>query len=290
MAKLTQDIFTEQINFAYQRFSIDKTFAYPEWLYWVAKGALFKVEVEDCPDFGETAYLEFDAARTAFLSIDMQTDFCGPHGYVDVMGYDLQLITTAIQPIKRILDFLRNENTNITVIHTREGHLADLSDLPFNKILRSKLIGKGIGIGDKPPNGLGRLLIRDEPNWDIIPELYPVKGEYVIDKAGKGYLEVSNLFLLLKNLNITHLILSGITTDVCVQTIMREANDLGFWCLLVKDATAATNYDNYLAAIKQIKMQGGVFGWVSDSSRLLKALNQIFVADGQDASLRPTEV
>lgn len=276
MAKLTKEIFAEQVSKSYQDFITHKTFTFPEWLYGAAKGTLFKVAVEDCPNFGETAYLEFDSARTAFVAIDMQTDFCGKKGYVDVMGYDLNLTAAAIQPIKKILNFLRDKKTDISVIHTREGHAPDFSDLPFNKILRSKLIGNGVGIGDVPPGGLGKLLIRGEPNWDIIPELYPVEGEYVIDKAGKGVLEMSSFFLLLKNLNITHLILTGITTDVCVHTIMREANDLGLWCLLLKDATGATDFNNYQAAIKQIKMQGGVFGWVSDTICLLQGLQAVF--------------
>jgi len=276
VAKLTKEIFAEQVSKSYQDFITHKTFTFPEWLYGAAKGTLFKVAVEDCPNFGETAYLEFDSARTAFVAIDMQTDFCGKKGYVDVMGYDLNLTAAAIQPIKKILNFLRDKKTDISVIHTREGHAPDFSDLPFNKILRSKLIGNGVGIGDVPPGGLGKLLIRGEPNWDIIPELYPVEGEYVIDKAGKGVLEMSSFFLLLKNLNITHLILTGITTDVCVHTIMREANDLGLWCLLLKDATGATDFNNYQAAIKQIKMQGGVFGWVSDTICLLQGLQAVF--------------
>lgn len=123
---------------------------------------------------------------------------------------------------------------------------------------------------------MGRLLIRGEPNWDIIDELYPIPGEIVIDKAGKGAFGQSNLPLILRNLGITHLIIAGITADVCVHTIMREANDFGYWCMLLKDGTGATDYDNYQAAIKQIKMQGGVFGWVSDSNNLIKGVESVF--------------
>ncbi|MGN6348743.1 MAG: cysteine hydrolase family protein [Candidatus Nitrosocosmicus sp.] len=259
----------------YEEFKKTKTFKFPTWLYGPQKGKLFKVKVEDCPQFGNSAYLEFDSARTAFLNIDMQIDFCGQKGYVDVMGYDLSLTSAPIKPIKNVLNTVRNQ-TDIKVIHTREGHLPDLSDAPYNKILRSKIIGKGIGIGNMPQGGLGRLLIRGEPNWDIVDELYPKPGEIVIDKAGKGAFGQSNLPLILRNLGITHLIIAGITADVCVHTIMREANDFGYWCMLLKDGTGATDYDNYQAAIKQIKMQGGVFGWVSDSDNLIKGVESVF--------------
>lgn len=271
----TRDLVLNRVEQDYEEFKETRTFRYPTWLYGPIKGRLFKVEVEDCPRFGETAYVEFDSARTAFLSIDMQVDFCGDKGYVDVMGYDLGLTSAPIKPIHYVLYTIRN-GTDIKVIHTREGHLPDLSDAPYNKILRSKIIGNGIGIGDIPNGGLGRLLVRGEKNWDIIEDLYPIPGEYVIDKAGKGAFGQSNLPLLLKNLGITHVVITGITTDVCVHTIMREANDFGYWCLLLKDGTGATDYGNYQAAIKQIKMQGGVFGWVSDSKRFIEGVKVAF--------------
>jgi biuret amidohydrolase len=271
----TRDLVLNRVEQDYQEFKETRTFRYPTWLYGPIKGRLFKVEVEDCPRFGERAYVEFDSARTAFLSIDMQVDFCGDKGYVDVMGYDLGLTSAPIKPIHYVLYNIRN-GTDIKVIHTREGHLPDLSDAPYNKVLRSKIIGNGIGIGDIPNGGLGRLLVRGEKNWDIIEDLYPIPGEYVIDKAGKGAFGQSNLPLLLKNLGITHVVITGITTDVCVHTIMREANDFGYWCLLLKDGTGATDYGNYQAAIKQIKMQGGVFGWVSDSKRFIEGVKAAF--------------
>jgi nicotinamidase-related amidase len=264
----TRDAVLNRVKQDYKEFKKTRTFRYPTWLYGPIKGRLFKVEVEDCPRFGDTAYVEFDSARTAFLSIDMQVDFCGPKGYVDVMGYDLGLTSAPIKPIHYVLYNIRN-GTDIKVIHTREGHVPDLSDAPYNKILRSKIIGNGVGIGDTPNGGLGRLLVRGEKNWDIIDDLYPIPGEYVVDKAGKGAFGQSNLPLLLKNLGVTHLVITGITTDVCVHTIMREANDYGYWCVLLKDGTGATDYGNYQAAIKQIKMQGGVFGWVTDSKRFV---------------------
>lgn len=264
----------------YEEFKKTKTFKFPTWLYGPLKGKLFAVEVEDCPRFGDISYLEFDSARTAFISIDMQTDFCGKKGYVDVMGYDLGLTSAPIKPIKNVLDTIRN-GTDIKVIHTREGHLPDLSDAPYNKILRSKIIGNGTGIGNTPKAGLGRLLVRGETNWDIIDELYPIPGEYVIDKAGKGAFGQSNLPLILRNLGVTHLVISGITTDVCAHTIMREANDSGYWCTILKDGTGATDYDNHQAAIKQIKMQGGVFGWVTDSNNFIKSVKSAFKGNNQ---------
>ncbi|MGH9976161.1 MAG: cysteine hydrolase family protein [Nitrososphaeraceae archaeon] len=269
-----RDTILSRVEEDFHNFKKTRTFQFPTWLYGQPKGKLFKVEVEDCPRFGDNAYVEFDSARTAFISVDMQVDFCGPKGYVDVMGYDLGLTSAPIKPIMYVLDTIRN-GTDIKVIHTREGHLPDLSDAPYNKILRSKIIGDGVGIGNIPMGGLGRLLIRGEKNWDIIDDLYPIPGEYVVDKAGKGAFGQSNLPLILKNLGITHLVITGITTDVCVHTIMREANDHGYWCLLLKDGTGATDYGNYQAAIKQIKMQGGVFGWVSDSPRFVRAVKSV---------------
>ena len=262
----------EQVQKAYERFKETKTFEFPTWLYGCPKGKLFKLEVEDCPRFGNTAYVEFDSLRTAFLVIDMQVDFCGEKGYVDVMGYDLSLTAATIKPIESVLNCVRG--TDIKVIYTREGHEPDLSDAPFNKVLRSKIIGDGVGIGDIPPNGLGRLLVRGQENWDIVHELHPIEGEYIVDKAGKGAFGSSTIHIVLKNLGVTHLVLSGITTDVCVHTIMREANDYGYWCVLLGDCTGATDYGNYQSSIKSIKMQGGVFGWVSDSQRFVQAVNE----------------
>jgi len=270
-----RDEMLKRVEQDYEEFKKTRTFKYPTWLYGPIKGKSFKVEVEDCPRFGDKAYVEFDSARTAFLSIDMQIDFCGPKGYVDVMGYDLGLTSAPIKPIHFVLHNIRNK-TDIKVIHTREGHLPDLSDAPYNKVLRSKIIGNGVGIGDTPQGGLGRLLVRGEKNWDIIDDLYPVPGEYIVDKAGKGAFGQSNLPLLLKNFGITHIVITGITTDVCVHTVMREANDNGYWCLVLKDGTGATDYGNHQAAIKQIKMQGGVFGWVSDSKRFVEGISAAF--------------
>ncbi len=264
-------IILEQVQKDYEAFQKDKTFKFPSWQYGAPKGKLFKVACEDNPDFGETSFLEFDSARTAFLSIDYQIDFCGEKGYVDVMKYPLENTAGPLLATKEVLDVVRK--TDITVIHTREGHLPDLSDCPYNKLLRSKIIGKGVGIGEKPEGGIGELLIRGSKSWGIVKEVEPIEGEILIDKAGKGAMGVSNLHMVLQNLGITHLVIVGITTDVCVNTIMTEANDLGFWCLLLKDCTGATDKGNYEAAIKSTKMQGGVFGWVSDSKKFIAALD-----------------
>jgi hypothetical protein len=163
VSKIRDDLL-DRVEKDYEEFKKTQTFKFPTWLYGPQRGKLFKVKVEDCPHFGNNAYLEFDSARTAFVNIDMQIDFCGQKGYVDVMGYDLGLTSAPIKPIKNVLDTIRNK-TDIKVIHTREGHLPDLSDAPYNKILRSKIIGNGVGIGNTPHDGLGRLLIRGEPNW-----------------------------------------------------------------------------------------------------------------------------
>lgn len=212
------------------------------------------------------------AENTALIVIDMQTDFCGKGGYIDLLGYDVSLSRACIPPIQRVLRAFREHG--YPVIHTREGHRPDLSDLPANKRWRSRRLQDGgagqTGIGDPGPSG--RVLVRGEPGWEIIPELAPLPNEPIIDKPGKGSFCATDLDMLLRQRGLRNLVLTGITTDVCVHTTMREANDRGYECVILSDCCAATDVGNHEAALKMVTMQNGVFGAVSDSASLLSVL------------------
>ena len=207
----------------------------------------------------------FPPGKTALVVIDMQRDFVEPGGFGASLGNDVSLLHTAIGPIQQLLAAWRKRGW--PVLHTREAHLADLSDCPPAKRLRGEPSQR---IGD--PGAMGRLLIRDEPGTSIIPALAPAPGEIVIDKPGKGMFWATGVHGQLKALDVTHLVFTGVTTEVCVQTSMREANDRGYDCLLVEDATESYFPEFKAAALAMIAAQGAIVGWHASSAVLLKAL------------------
>jgi len=209
--------------------------------------------------------LEFDSASTALIIIDMQRDFVMPGGFGEALGNDVKQLQVTIAPTKAILEGARK--AGILVIHTREGHRPDLSDCPPSKLVRGR--GK-TRIGDGGP--MGRILVRGEVGHDIVPELYPIAGEVVIDKPGKGAFFATDLELILRDRGIKTLMVCGVTTEVCVNTTVREANDRGYECVVLSDCVGSYYPEFQKAALAMIKAQGGIFGWVSDSKRALAAL------------------
>jgi nicotinamidase-related amidase len=206
-----------------------------------------------------------DLSKTALVIIDMQRDFLEPGGFGAALGNDVTRLRAAVAPCRAVLAAARR--AGILVIHTREGHRPDLSDAPPLKVQRGD---PALRIG--APGPMGRILVRGEPGHDIIPELYPVDGEPVIDKPGKGAFCQTDLELMLRNRGIETLLVCGVTTEVCVNTTVREANDRGFRCIVIGDCCASYFPEFHEAGLAMIKAQGGIFGWVSASSPLLNAL------------------
>lgn len=208
--------------------------------------------------------LPFDPQRTALVMIDMQRDFVEPGGFGEALGNDVSLVRSAIEPCKRVLAAARA--AGLLVVHTREGHRPDLTDCPPAKLTRG---GKTF-IGTQGP--MGRILVRGEQGHDIIPELYPVAGEPIVDKPGKGAFYQTDLHLILQNRDIRTLIVCGVTTEVCVTTTVREANDRGFECIVPQDCVGSYFPAFQKAALEMVKAQGAIFGWVSDSAAIVEAL------------------
>jgi nicotinamidase-related amidase len=209
------------------------------------------------------------AHNTALIIVDMQVDFCGEGGYIHQMNLDVSATEAVIQTIKNLLHEVR-QIQGFTVVFTRLGFKPDLSNIATNRLWRSKQMK--VGIGDRGP--IGRNLILGEPGLEIVPDLAPIQGEILIDKPGLGSFYATDLDFILRNKGIKNLIITGVTTDVCVHTTMREANDIGYECLLLKDCTRATVHANYLATLDMTTMQHGLFGTVSDSQSVIEALKE----------------
>jgi nicotinamidase-related amidase len=220
-----------------------------------------RIEAEPTP-------ITIEPKRTALLLIDMQRDFLEPGGFGETLGNDVSLLGRAVKPCKALLEAARR--IGMLVVHTREGHRPDLSDAPKTKLERGEPSKR---IGDLGP--MGRILVRGEPGHDLIAELYPLASEPVIDKPGKGSFYATDLHAILQNTSIENLIVCGVTTEVCVHTTVREANDRGFRCIVPGDACASYFPQLHEVGLAMIKAQGGIFGWVSDSSRVLAGLSSL---------------
>ena len=209
--------------------------------------------------------LPIDTERTAVIMIDMQRDFLEPGGFGETLGNKVSLLSAAIEPCKALLTAARKRG--MLIVHTREGHRPDLSDAPKAKVERG---APSMRIGALGP--MGRILVRGEPGHDIVPSLYPQPGEPVVDKPGKGAFYATDLQSILQNRNTENLIVCGVTTEVCVHTTVREANDRGYRCLVPGDCCGSYFPEFHEVGLRMIKAQGGIFGWVTDSARVVAAL------------------
>ncbi len=224
------------------------------------EGVEMKISVEADP-----YPFELSLSTCALVIIDMQRDFLEPGGFGEMLGNDVSQLRSTIGPNQRLLRAWRERG--LMVIHTREGHRPDLSDLPRSKKLRG---GCATTIGDVGP--MGRILVRGERWWDIIPELYPLPTEAVVDKPGKGAFYATDLQAILQSRGIRQLVVTGVTTEVCVHTTVREANDRGYDCLVLEDCVGSYFHEFQEMGLRMIRAQGGIFGWVSSSMKLLRVL------------------
>ncbi|MEE4023290.1 cysteine hydrolase [Gordonia sp. PKS22-38] len=213
----------------------------------------------------EPAPFDLEPSRAALVLIDMQRDFLLPGGFGETLGNDVSQLQRVVSPLTKLLDAART--TGMLVIHTREGHLPDLSDCPPAKLNRGEPSKR---IGD--PGAFGRILIRGEYGHDIIDELAPAAGEVVIDKPGKGAFYATDLHAVLDEHGITQLLVTGVTTEVCVHTTTREANDRGFDCVVVSDCVGSYFPEFQRVGLEMIAAQGGIFGWTAPSAALIAAL------------------
>jgi biuret amidohydrolase len=211
------------------------------------------------------APVDVDTHRCALVIIDMQRDFLEPGGFGEALGNDVSQLRKIVAPLRELLTAARD--AGVTVIHTREGHRPDMTDAPLAKVERG---APAMRIGDRGP--MGRILIRGEVGHDIIPELYPMAGEPVLDKPGKGAFYQTDLDLMLRNCGVETLLVCGVTTEVCVHTTVREANDRGFRCIVVADCCGSYFPEFHDVGLRMIAAQGGIFGWVADSAAVIGAL------------------
>jgi nicotinamidase-related amidase len=216
----------------------------------------------------EPAPIELDWSKTALVIIDMQRDFLEPGGFGATLGNDVTQLASAVGPCQAVLSAARS--ADILVVHTREGHLPDLSDAPIAKLQRG---APSLRIGD--PGPMGRILIRGEPGHDIIEALTPLDEEIVIDKPGKGAFYATGLDELLQKYGVENLLVCGVTTEVCVNTTVREANDRGYRCVVLADCCASYFPEFHERGLRMIKAQGGIFGWVSDSAAVLERIGPV---------------